>query len=271
MQRKTASTRRGELGRAAFVALTASLLAGCSTTHDQLVAFVRQHEAEVATGTYRVRPPDALAVHAPNAPEVDGTQQMVRSDGKIVFRLLGEVDVAGLTTGEISQKIEAQLSRYYVEPEVMVEVVGYNSQFYYVFGEVNSPGPVRYTGRDTVLMALAQARPNFFAWRGQIRVTRPGPTPEAPPKTIIVDLDKMLNEGDMTANILLQEGDIVEVPPTPLAWCGHRVRELLYPVQPVAQLYSQPADIIRDTGTYQNGWDGGSDDDSDSWRRRFGR
>lgn len=260
------AARRGLCG----VLTGALLLSGCATTHENLVAFAREHEAEVATGSYVVRPPDTIAIHSPTAPELDGAQQMVRSDGKIVLRLIGEVDVAGLTTVEIADKLRAQLARYYVEPEIAVEVSGYNSQFYYVFGEVASPGPVRFTGHDTVLLALAEARPNFFAWRGQIRVTRPARDGEAA-RTIIVDLDKMLAEGDMSMNVLLQEGDVIEVPPTPLAWIGHRVREVLYPVEPVIQAYNGPASVIHSTQTYGD-TNGNNDNGShDNWQRRFGR
>ena len=45
--------------------------------------------------------------------------------------------------------------------------------------------------------------------------------------------------------VVLQEGDIVWVPPTPMAWVGHRVREILQPVGPAIQLYTTPA-VIED-------------------------
>ncbi len=189
--------------------LGVSVLAGCATRHEQLAAFVRPHEAEVSTGHYRVHPPDVLRISSPGAPELDGTSQMVRTDGKIVLRLLGEVDVAGLTTAEIADKLKGQLSRYYIEPELVVQVADYNSQFYYIFGEVGSPGPRRFTGRDTLLMALADAQPNIYAWRAQIRVVRPA-TQERERKVIVVDLDEIVKNGDSSLNVLLQEGDIIE-------------------------------------------------------------
>lgn len=242
--------------------------AGCATSrHEQLVAFLRAHETEVSTGEYIVRPPDVIAVHAPGAPEIDGVTQMVRPDGKVVLRLLGEVDVAGLTTEEIARKLEAQLSRYYVEPEVVVQVAGYNSQFYYVFGEVGRAGPRPYTGRDTLLTALAEAQPTFLAWRSRIRVVRPSPE-AGERKLIVVNLDDMVRSGDVSQNVLLQAGDIVEVPPTPLGWLGHRVRELLYPFTPMVYAYSLPADVIDDTNTYEEEFGGADDRGSRArWRR----
>lgn len=254
------------------VAVVALGTSGCATTtHAQMVAFLRAHETEVATGQYVVRPPDVIAFHTPGAPEIDGASQMVRADGKVSLRLLGEVDVAGLTTEEIASKIEAQLSRFYVDPEVVVQVAAYNSQFFYIFGEVTSPGPKRFTGRDTLMMALAEARPTFLAWSSQIKVIRPSLDGEEP-KVITVNLDDMLSGGDQSMNVLLQEGDIIQVPPTPLAWVGHRVRELLYPVDPVIEMYGKPADVINSNETYRDEWGNSSGDgNAETWRKRFGR
>jgi len=235
-------------------------LCGCATTHNQLVAFLRAHDTEVSTGSYVVRPPDAIAIHAPGAPEVDGTVQQLRPDGKVVLRLLGEVDVAGLTTEEMAAKLRGLLSRFYVDPEVVVQVAAYRSQYYYVFGEVANGGPKLYTGRDTLLMALADARPTFLAWKSQIRIVRPPATPDGESKTIVVDLDRMLRQGDLSQNVLLQEGDVIEVPPTPLAWVGHRVRELLYPLDPAINAYTTPAAAISANRIYQDEFGSASDD-----------
>ena len=247
---------------------TLLVVAGCAgTTHQQMSAFLRAHEAPVSTGHYTVNPPDAIAIHAPGAQEIDGVVQRIRPDGKVSLRLLGEVHVAGLTTQEIAEKLQKQLARYYIEPEVVVEIAGYRSSQYFVFGEVTSPGPRPYSGRDTLLKALSEACPTFLAWRSQIRVTRPDPeTGES--KTIIVDLDKMVREGNVEQNILLQPGDIIEVPPTPLAWVGLRVRELLYPVTPALRAWESPAQALDTYDTYQErGSSNETNDPGPRWRR----
>ena len=249
------------------IALAAGVSTGCAgNRHGQLLAFLQAHEQAVSTGHYTVMPPDAITIHAPVAPEIDGAMQQVRPDGKIALRLLGEVDVAGLTTAQIAEKVQKQLSRYYVDPEVVVDVARYASQFYYVFGQVRAPGPKPYTGRDTLLRALAQAQPSFLAWRSQIRVVRPS-VDEDGQKAIVVDLDHMVRSGQVAQDILLQPGDIIEVPPTPLAWIGLRVRELLYPVEPIVDVYEQPAQMVDTTHVYEDEF--GSGDGSGSNRRRW--
>jgi hypothetical protein len=148
---------------------------------------------------------------------------------------------------------------------VVAEIAEYNSQFYYVFGEVTYAGPKHYTGRDTLVKALAEAQPTFLAWRSQIHLVRPS-AQEDERRTIVVDLDHMLHSGDLTQNVLLQEGDIVQVPPTPLAWVGLRVRELLFPIEPVVDTYNAPADALNSHHTYEEEW--GSDADAAGSRRR---
>lgn len=230
---------------------------GCATSApDQKTHFLRANEQIVSGGSYRIAPPDLVRIHCPISREIDGATQRVRPDGKIALRLLGEVQVAGLTTQEVSDKIAHLLERYYVDPDVVVNIAGYRSKHYYVFGEVSRPGPRDYTGRDTLLKALADARPNNFAWRSQIRITRPGPSAEDR-STIIVNLDEMIASGRDDQDVLLQPGDIIEVPPTPVAWVGHQVRALLYPVEPILDAYETPADFIEANDTY-------NDDDGDN-------
>ena len=195
---RTAKTARRE--RASWLALGLTLCAatGCaSTSHADLMAFLRAHQHTVATGHYTVMPPDAILVHAPVAAEVDGVVATLRPDGKVALRLLGEVDVAGLTTDQIADKLHGLLARYYVDPEVVVDVARYASQCYYVFGQVASPGPKLFTGRDTLLNALAEARPTFLAWRARIHVVRPSGQ-EGQGKTIVVNLDEMVRTGNVT-------------------------------------------------------------------------
>ena len=45
-----------------------------------------------------------------------------------------------------------------------VRVSLFESAKYYVLGQVYLPGPKVYTGRDTVLHAIAEAQPNPMAW-----------------------------------------------------------------------------------------------------------
>ena len=244
--------------------------AGCSQTkYTDLQHFAQAHNQDVGDTTYRIEPPDIVAITSPTCPEIDNEIQQVRSDGKLSLRLLGEVKVSQLTPRELSAKLEDLLKRYYTTPNVNVQVAGYESRKVYVFGQVSRGGKLPYTGRDTVLDVLAKAGPTSLAWGAQVKVIRPSATPDERHE-IVIDVDKMMQSGDMRNNFLLKEGDIVFVPPTPLAWAGLRMRELLYPFQPVMNAYDYTMDVKEapDRWNY-DGYDDHHDDNNGNRKKQM--
>ncbi len=219
---------------------------GCAPDHQEINAFIHDYEASVSGTEYVVQPPDVIEISAAHAPEIDGEVQEVGHDGKITLRLLGQVKVAGLTPVDIARKLESLLGQYYTDPAVNVRLAKKLSKRVYVFGQVNRPGSFKYSGRDTVLSLLAKARPTFLAWKSEIKVIHP--SHEGEKRHILkINADEMMQQGDLALNVLLEEGDIIYVPPTPLAWVGLRLQEVLFPLQPVASLVNQPSEMKRNT------------------------
>ena len=224
----------------AWVALAiVGLQAGCGPSDREINSFLQHTEASVSSAEYVVQPPDVLELSSAQASEIDGEQQTVRQDGKISLRLLGEVSVAGLTPAEIGQKLETLLAQYYVHPSVNVRLTGSHSKRYYVFGEntLGRAGAFEYTGRDTLLNALALAQPSSFAWKSHIKLIRPSQD-KSTRHVLTIDADRMIKHGKTDQNVLLQDGDVLWVPPTPIAWLGMRLGELLIPVQNIQTLTS---------------------------------
>jgi protein involved in polysaccharide export with SLBB domain len=179
---------------------------------------------------YRVAPPDKLIVHATGVKELDGFTTTIRPDGIIEFGLLGETPVAGKTPREIGAMLTAAAGRYYNNVEVRVDVAEYNSQFYHVFGTaVREAGRKPYTGRNTVVSALCQAGFTGTSWPEQVHLSRP-PRDGQPRATAIIDMKRVYLDGDTRQNYLLEEGDIVYVPTSPLAAWDEKTRQLLGPL-----------------------------------------
>jgi len=222
------------------VAPVLAALVGCAPKNTDMLHFLRDRQHQVSAIEYRVGIPDAIAISAPRIAEIDGEIHQIQPNGKITLKLLGDVKIVGMTAKEIGAKLEVLLSRYYVDPQVGVKVVAFRSKKYYVYGEGIGAGARPYTGRDTLVDAVFSAVPNFLAWTSRVCVIRPA-RGDSPVRTIEVDVDKMLKTGDWSKNILLEPDDVVYVPPTPAAWVGHRVHEILYPVAPLAALYATPA------------------------------
>jgi polysaccharide biosynthesis/export protein len=236
------------LAIAAFLGFAAG---GCTTpTHTELSAFLKAHE-HVASGTEsRIRPGDLISIRARWIREFDNEGLIVQPDGKISLRLVGDVRVAGLTARETAAKLEELISPYYRDPEVHVLLKQQPSRVFYVFGQVFRRGAQPYTGGDTVLTALATAGTTNIAWRSRVKVIRPNPNEDSV-RDLTVNLNSIIEDGDTKLNVMLEPGDIVYVPPTPLGWLGLRVRELLYPVQPAEQIYQSPVDFRDTTDEFQ--------------------
>lgn len=116
---------------------------------------------------YVVSPPDLLVVEVlealPGRP-ISG-ERLVRPDGTITLGFYGDVYVNGLTVSEIKEKIVIHLRKYLTDEvlgltglgpdnnpiaippkdsdRIFVDVAAYNSQVYYVQGDVAAPGGCR--------------------------------------------------------------------------------------------------------------------------------
>jgi protein involved in polysaccharide export with SLBB domain len=215
-----------------FAALT-----GCGgpTVHEraQLKYFQKSYQRTVSTDRYAVAPPDVVTIHAPLAPEVNNVKEQVAPDGTLNLDLLNRVYVAGMSPQEIENLLAEKLRTFYKDVKVQIDV-DYKSQWYYVFGQTTKPGPQRYTGRDTLVGALAESQPTNLGWPERIYVIKPSADPDQRHVTV-VNLKEIVEQGDGTANVLLEQDDIVYVPYNPLAAIGVSVQNLLFPAQPIIQ------------------------------------
>ena len=56
-------------------------------------------------------------------------EHLVRPDGTVSLGMYGCVYVAGMTIGQVKTVVEKHLSHYFLNPQVSVDVLGYNSKF----------------------------------------------------------------------------------------------------------------------------------------------
>jgi protein involved in polysaccharide export with SLBB domain len=201
----------------------------------ELNKWLSEVDVVVPPTTYRVEPPDALKIVVPAVKEIDQSAARVRADGRISLNLIGEVYVAGMSPAEISEELVKRLGKFY-NTEAMylsVEVTEFASKKFYVFGQVNRPGVKPYTGRDTVIKVLAESALNDDAWPQKVVLVRPSEDPTVRQK-VTIDLKQMYQEGKTDQNYLVEEGDLVYVPPSPLAEFRITFTKLLSPITPVA-------------------------------------
>lgn len=225
-----------------------ALLTGCGSPMGDFEAFTRPDQTQVVADNYILQPPDEIEVQCSKVPEIHLQKQQIRPDGKISFEALGEIEAAGKTPAQLSQAIYEKIITLYAltgEKPIDVRVTAYRSCVYYVLGQVYYEGPQICTGRDTLLTALAKSRPTILAWREKIKVMRPSTDKATAAEMFVINYKDMLIRGDLSKNILLQEGDIIYVPPTILASIGMVVEEI---VRPIGRAFST-VNIVQGTPT----------------------
>ncbi|QQE12057.1 polysaccharide export protein [Planctomycetota bacterium] len=230
-------------GKALSLLCIVMLAVGCAApTYTDYSAFINDPEPLVSSEEYRLAPPDAIAITSKRVREVANLREQIRPDGRINLPLLGSVFVAGKTCEELSVELSSLAREYYEDADITVHVIGFASKKIFVFGEVSGPGSYSYNGTNTVLSTLAIAQPTRLADPTRIQILRPDADGQMR-KRMTVNMDRMVKEGDTSLNALLEEGDVIYVPPNPLASVGLAFQQLLLPLQPAASTVKGPTDI----------------------------
>ena len=248
-------TRSGLTLAMLLVAILTGL--GCAPKYTDYDAFVKRPRPVVTAVEYRVAPPDVITFSSKIVREVHGNTQQIRPDGVVTLPLLGDAYVAGMTCGEIARQLQDKAREFYADADVTVRVAQFNSKKVFVFGEVASPGPYQYHGANRVLDTLAKAQPTRLADPAKIAILRPNEEGELV-RRMTINLDDMVKRGDTSLDAVLEEGDIIYVPPTPLAAVGLGLQQLLLPIMPASQAVSGTASVEQNVHGTTYGRGGGS-------------
>ncbi|MBD3182960.1 hypothetical protein GF312_11765 [Candidatus Poribacteria bacterium] len=151
---------------------------------------------------------DVLIINVKGYPQYSSEETIIGSDGKISFPLIGSIAVHGLTSSQLAEVIRQKLieGNYLKNPQVSVILVKTKSRLVSVLGRgVDEPGTYTLEGKTRIMEIVAGAKPNDKAMMRSISITRGT-------EQIKVNLENLLNKADMTQNLLLMPGDVINVP-----------------------------------------------------------
>jgi polysaccharide export outer membrane protein len=199
--------------------------------------------AKEALPPYVIEPPDILLVES-SAPKLDqpiAGQHLVRPDGTIELGIYGTVFVAGMTLEQAKAAIVAQLSKRLKEVSIRntnVDVLAYNSKFYYVITDGGGYGEQIYrvplTGNETVLDGLSQILGlPAVASKHRIWLVRPEAPGAAVCKAFPVDYPGITRWGLTATNYQLLAGDRIYVEANPLITLDTALARLFSPLERV--------------------------------------
>jgi polysaccharide biosynthesis/export protein len=203
--------RAGRYQTLAVVLFCLPLLLSCSSAPRPPVA-ASDHMAPDGISEYVIGPGDVLRIFVWQNPDLSVTVP-VRPDGRISVPLLQDVEAAQKTPPQLAEDIKKGLSVFIKEPEVTVivtEFVGPYSEQVRVVGEAVKPQAIPYRARMSVLdvMIAAGGLTQFAAGNRAVIVRRVDDHTEQ----LAVNLDSLLKDGDISANVQMRPGDILVIP-----------------------------------------------------------
>jgi polysaccharide export outer membrane protein len=187
----------------------AFLTAGCaSSPHDKITSPVTPKPAS----QYIIGPGDILEVYVWLVPEVSRTVP-VRPDGRITTPLVEDMQAVGKTPTELAHDIERELAKHIKKPNVSVMVKSFVGTFreqIRVVGQAAEPQARPFREDITLLDVIIEVGglTEFAAGNRAKIVRRTGDGP----REIKVRLGDLVLNGDISANVAMQPGDILIIP-----------------------------------------------------------
>jgi polysaccharide export outer membrane protein len=181
-------------------------LGGCAAPGPQ------PSSAQVGTPEYRIGPGDSLNIMVWRNTDVSMTVP-VRPDGKITTPLVEDLPAAGKTSSELARDIEKALGKFIQQPVVTVIVTNfignYNEQIR-VIGQAAKPQALAYRKEMSLMdVMIAVGGTTEFAAGNRTSLIR---VVDGKQQKFNVRLDDLLKEGDISANVPMQPGDVLVIP-----------------------------------------------------------
>lgn len=157
---------------------------------------------------------------AVNMPNVNGKQivtgeHLIRPDGTVQLGVYGSVYVAGMTLDEVKLAVETHLSRSIHDPEVVVDVLAYNSKKVYVITDGGGNGEtvvgLPFTGNETVLDAIEQIAGLSEVSSKRMWIARPAPNGTEFAQNMQIDWRAITQDAVTTTNYQLLPGDRIYI------------------------------------------------------------
>ena len=174
---------------------------------------------------------DKLRIAVFQSPELT-TEARISQRGTVLMPLVGEVTLVGLTPAEAGARIAERLKSgdFLKNPQVTVSVLEVRSRQVTVLGQVNRPGKFALDGSDaklTDILALAGGVNANGADTVTILVRRSDPQKRE------INLPEMLRDGDLSANLKIESGDMIYVDRAPVFYIyGEVQRAGAYRLEP---------------------------------------
>ena len=161
--------------------------------------------------SYKLGPADEVAIRVVGQPDYTLEKGQVSPVGRLYHPLIGDIEVAGLTLEQATERLTIEFSQYIREPRVSLSLTAANSSLVGVLGDVARPG-ILVMSRPMTLLDAISASGGVTDFGSQTNITLVRRAVDGSMRTSKVNVKRVL-EGKATAedNVTLQAGDTLVV------------------------------------------------------------
>jgi len=192
------------------------IVTACATSKPNLPPKSKNWQApgpSVLIKSYKMSVGDQIQINVWKNAELS-LSEPIRPDGKISMPLIGDVMAVGLTPEELAASIEARLANYVKSPNVTVILTSlqghaFLSRIRVTGSVVNNLSMPYYQGMTALDAVLEAGSVDLYADANNTKLHR-----RLKKGSVAYDirLKDIMEEGDMTTNVILMPGDIISVP-----------------------------------------------------------
>lgn len=160
------------------------------------------------------------------------SEARVGGEGTITLPLVGSLKVTGLSAKDAEQRIQdAYEKKYLRDPRVRIFVKEQHGSKITLLGQLNKPGTYDYYSHQRLMSVLSVGGGLSEKAGGIAQVSRNSGN-SSHPDIYIIDLDKMINEGEPSLNMEIEGGDVIYVPPAGTVYVDGAVKNPgTYPIK----------------------------------------
>lgn len=141
---------------------------------------------------------------------------VVRPDGKISLPYIQDIAASGLSAFELSQELETHYRKFINNISITAAVLRARSNQTYIMGQVNRPNFYELRGPITLTQLISRAG-GFTGEANTHQVVVISRNKSGQPEAKVVDMDDIIGKGNMGADPIINQYDVVYVPRTKLA------------------------------------------------------
>jgi protein involved in polysaccharide export with SLBB domain len=144
---------------------------------------------------------------------------LVDPSGNINYLFAKNIPARGRTIASIKEELTHLMSSYFRDPLLLVSLVESTGDYYAIMGEVREPGYKRIVGAPTLLSAICEAKGFTTRYFREQTVDQSDLEKSFMVRNgeyLPIDFVGLVEEGDISQDVLLKSGDYIYISPTEL-------------------------------------------------------